>query len=113
MSKVKICGSDNHDWRLVGKCKDALGNHPCDYFPEGCNTCLTRFECYTKESDTYRMRLTGIFYECRKCPTLMVEGLINEWVTHTWRDTLDIRTHSFHGMDRTLIDELQSKWKEE
>jgi len=110
--KIKLCGELDHDWVETGKCKDALGNHPCDYFPEGCNTCLTRFECYTKDNDTYRTRLTGVFYRCKKCPAVKVEGVRHEWVEKRWRDILDCRTHFFLGMEKTLRQKLAEKWKE-
>ncbi len=112
--KVKLCGNNdyNHDWVEVGKCKDALGRHPCKYHPEGCNTCLTRFECYTKDNDTYRTRLTGIFYACKNCPAVKVVGQTSYWETREWNDVLDIREKFFYGMDKALIDKLSKRWQD-
>jgi len=84
--KVKLCHELDHDWIEIGKCKDALGNHPCDYFPEGCNTCLTRFECYTKDSDTYRTRLTGVFYSQILWTVELTSSW--EWTKHYGRSLL-------------------------
>lgn len=94
MGNAKLC-KENHEWVEIGKCKDALGNHPCKYYPEGCNTCLTRFECYTKDSDTYRSKVSGIFYACKKCPAIKVKGIVKEWKTSEWEDMIDCRTHHF------------------
>lgn len=108
--QIKLCPDYGHDWHEVGKCKDFIGNHPCEYFPEGCNTCMTRFECYTKDTDTYRSRLSGIFYECSKCPAIKVEGEIYSWDKHNWNRILDIREKSWYGMDSALIKTLREKW---
>ena len=108
---VKLCTDYTHDWFEVGKCKDFVGNHPCEYHPEGCATCMTRFECYTKDTDTYRSRFTGIFYACRKCPAVKVEGEIYSWDNHNWENVLDIRESSWKGMDKDTVKKLQEKWE--
>ncbi len=71
---------------------------------------MTRFECYTKDTDTYRSRLSGIFYACRKCPAVKVEGEIYSWDKHYWNKTLDIREGSWKGMDDITIQKLRDKW---
>lgn len=111
-AKVKLCEPTDHDWVQISKCKDALGNHPCKYFPEGCNTCMTRFECYTKDTDTYRDRITGVFYACKKCPAVKIEGEITEWNTEPLRGMMDIRDHSFIGLDNKIEQKLRDAWKE-
>ncbi len=109
--KITVCYRANHDWKMVGKCKDVFGPHPCDYFPEGCNTCLTRFDCYTKDSDIYRTRLTGIFYSCTKCPMIAVRGEKQSWVTEEWLSELDVRDGKyFLGMDIELAKKLRNEW---
>lgn len=110
--QIKMCYRTDHDWKVVSKCKDVLGSHPCDYFPEGCDTCLSRFDCYTKDNDLYRTRLTGIFYSCTKCPTIRVEGERQDWVTEKWHSELDIRDGKyFHGMDVAIAVKLRDEWK--
>ncbi len=108
---VKLCGEDSHDWNEVTKVKDGLGRHPCKYHPEGCNTCLTRFECYTKDNDTYRDRISGIVYACSKCPALKVDGKISSWDTHNYHSILDCREQYFIFMDKATIKKLSDKWK--
>ena len=110
--EVKLCHEDEHDWYEVGKCKDALGRHPCKYHPEGCATCLTRFECYTKDSDTYRDRISGVFYACRKCPAVKIVGSMSEWKTRRYYDILDCRDKYFICMDKALVDKLAKRWTE-
>ena len=111
---MKLCNEDNHDWYEIGKCKDALGHHPCKYAPEGCNTCMTRFECYTKDSDTYRARISGIFYACKKCPAVKIEGELSEWETHIINhdNIVDIRIKSLTGLDSSVEQQLHNKWKD-
>ncbi len=111
--KVNICYVSDHDWKVVAKCKDFLGSHPCKYFPEGCDTCLSRFDCYTKDSDIYRTRLTGIFYSCTKCPMVTVRGERQGWVTEKWDSDLDIRDGKyFLGMDPELARKLRNEWSD-
>ena len=122
--KVKVCSEFSHDWYKVGKCKDALGKHPCKYFPEGCETCMTKFECYTKDRDTYRTRITAIFYACKKCPAIKAEGTISSWETEEIKSVsdsglrrgyaqLDIRESGFIGMDEDTATKLRNRWKDE
>lgn len=122
--EIKLCDDYSHDWYEVGKCKDALGKHPCKYHPEGCDTCMTRFECYTKDTDTYRSRVSGIFYACRKCPAIKLEGTITSWDTEQIRSKseksnmelpfglLDIRKSTFFGLEKDLANKLRNRWKE-
>jgi hypothetical protein len=109
---IELCDKDSHDWHIIGKCKDVLGKHPCKYFPEGCNTCMTRFECYTKDTDTYRNRESGILYACNKCPAVRFEGTISSWVTHNLNSIIDIRKEEFVNMDKNVVKQLQSKWQD-
>lgn len=110
---MKLCNEDNHDWYEIGKCKDALGHHPCKYAPEGCNTCMTRFECYTKDSDTYRARISGIFYACKKCPAVKLEGEISQWKTQPVNYIVDIREKSIMGLDSSVVKKLLDLWEDE
>ena len=74
-----------------------MGKHPCEYAPDGCNTCMTRFQCYTKDNDTYRDRISGIFYACKKCPAIKVDGEITEWKTSPLRFIADVRKTNLFG----------------
>jgi hypothetical protein len=111
MSNIKLCDKDKHKWEQVGKCKDVLGHHPCIYYPEGCDTCLTRFECYTKDNDIYKSRVSSIFYACKKCPAVKSEGVIMEWKERTFNDILDITgNNSWIGMSDELATKLRNRW---
>lgn len=108
--KIKLCGKDSHNWVEVGKCKDVIIGHPCKYYPEGCATCLTRFECYTKDNDAYCSRHSGVFYACTKCPAVKMEGTISYWTRRCTTNILDIRKSSWKGMDDNTIQRLRVKW---
>ena len=109
--KIKLCAEESHDWEAVGKVKDALGKHPCEYYPDGCNTCMDRFTCFTKESpDMYRSRYTGTFYACKKCPAVSFKGTIKEWTEKPRTAILDCRVHTFVIMSNELAVKLRNKW---
>ena len=115
--EIKICDSLSHEWYEIGKCKDVIIGHPCKYHPEGCDNCLTRFECYTKDNTTYSTRMSGIFYACKKCPTIKLDGTESAWQTTpiTSRDgipytTTDIRRSSFKGMEVNIITKQRERW---
>ena len=117
--KKKLCGKYDHDWYEICKCKDAVIGHPCEFYPEGCNTCLTRFECYTKDSDTYATRTSAVFYACSKCPAIKAVGTISEWKTRKLAEDgdefqiTDSRKYWFKGMDEKIAQKLHDKWKDE
>jgi len=108
----KLCDKAAHDWEEVGKCKDGLGRHPCEYHPDGCNTCMDRFTCFTKDNpDMYRTRFTGKFFACKKCPAVMFEGTVKVWEEREHTSILDCRNQRFIMMDKTLAERLTDKWK--
>ena len=108
---IKLCDVGSHEWTKIGKCKDALGHHTCKYCPEGCDTCMTRFECYTKDSNTYRDRISAIFYACAKCPAIRIEGTITEWVTKPLEAIADVRETNLIGLDNNITNTLRTKWE--
>lgn len=111
MKKIEFCKNGNHDWYKVAKCKDVKGNHPCIYHPEGCDTCLTKFECYTKSGDEYCSRVSAIFYACYNCPAVKMEGTRSEWTTHEISEIIDIRKRRFKAMPLDVNKELTDRWE--
>lgn len=112
--KVSLCskGTGLHDWYKIGACKDFIGNNPCEYHPEGCSTCNDRFSCLVQSDETYNDRFTAVYYACRNCPAINMDGYVYEWVRRNINKVADIRTHSWKGMDSKLIKEHRDKWKD-
>jgi hypothetical protein len=112
--KIKLCAPTEHDWYEVGQCKDFPGRNRCRFFPDGCKTCMDRFECLTNKEE-YRPKVTAVFYACRKCPAVKEEGYVWEWTKHTMiypDNVLDSRDgNHWIGMDEQKARDIKSKWE--